>query len=105
MGGVFFETDSKAAKEFVARRGLGKMRHIEVRELCLQKEVLEGKVRVRKVLGTENPVDCMTKVLTKREVEERLGRMGIKIRWAACETSDASGRRKPTMRAGPKGSG
>ena len=105
MGVVNLETDSKAANEFVARRGLGKMRHIEVRELWLQKEVLEGKVRVRKVLGTENPSDLRTKVLTTKEIEERLGRMGIKIRWAVFEASDAFGRRKPTIRAGPKVSG
>ena len=59
------------------------MRHIEIRELWLQKEVLEGKVKVVKVLGTENPADLMTKVLTKAEIEERLGRMGMYVRWSA----------------------
>ena len=44
-------TDSSAAKSFVARRGLGKMRHIEVRNLWLQQEVAEGKVKVVKVRG------------------------------------------------------
>ena len=58
------------------------MRHIEIRELWLQKEVLEGKVKVVKVLGTENPADLMTKVLTKAEIEERLDRMGIDARWS-----------------------
>ena len=29
-------TDSEAAKSFVCRRGLGKMRHLEIRELWLQ---------------------------------------------------------------------
>eukprot|EP00973_Karenia_brevis_P089192 12368167-Karenia_brevis.AAC.1 len=32
-------TDSSAAKSFVCRRGLGRMRHIEIRDLWLQKEV------------------------------------------------------------------
>eukprot|EP00973_Karenia_brevis_P018351 2517538-Karenia_brevis.AAC.1 len=31
-------TDSSAAKSFVCRRGLGKMRHLEIRDLWLQKE-------------------------------------------------------------------
>eukprot|EP00973_Karenia_brevis_P038451 5303730-Karenia_brevis.AAC.1 len=31
-------TDSNAAKSFVCRRGLGKMRHLEIRDLWLQKE-------------------------------------------------------------------
>ena len=35
-------TDSSAAKSFVSKRGLGKMRHIEVRGLWSQEEVLKG---------------------------------------------------------------
>ena len=35
-------TDSSAAKSFVCRRGLGRMRHLEIRGLWLQKEVLES---------------------------------------------------------------
>eukprot|EP00973_Karenia_brevis_P037203 5129251-Karenia_brevis.AAC.1 len=31
-------TDSRAAKSFVCRRGLGKMRHVEIRDSWLQKE-------------------------------------------------------------------
>ena len=37
-------TDSSAAKSFVSRRGLGKMRHLEIRNLWLQKEVADGNV-------------------------------------------------------------
>ena len=36
---IHLGTDSSAAKSFVNRRGSGKMRHIEVRDLWLQKEV------------------------------------------------------------------
>ena len=54
-------TDGSAAKSFVCRRGLGKMRHLEIRDLWLQKEVGEGKVEVSKVRGEENPADLMTK--------------------------------------------
>ena len=60
---VVLGTDSNAAKSFVCRRGLGKMRHIEIRDLWLQKEVREGKLKVVKVLGSENPADSMTKIL------------------------------------------
>ena len=54
---VHIGTDSSAAKRFVRRQGLGKMKHLETRELWLQKEVREGKVVVHKVLGTENLSD------------------------------------------------
>ena len=35
---VCLGTDSSAAKGFVSRRGLGKMRHLEIRDLWLQKK-------------------------------------------------------------------
>ena len=76
---VHLGTDSSAAKSFVSRRGLGKMRHVEIRDLWLQKEVREGKVLVHKVLGTENPADLMTKVLTIGEIEDRLRGLNIRM--------------------------
>ena len=73
-------TDSSAAKSFVARRGLGRMRHIEVRDLWLKEEVRKGLVAVEKVRGDENPADLMTKFLTKREIDEKLMRVGVEVR-------------------------
>ena len=76
-GGLVLNTDSEAAKSFVSRRGLGRMRHIEVRELWLQEEVRKGRVVVKKVAGQQNPADLMTKFLTTSQVVDRLQRMGI----------------------------
>ena len=70
-------TDSSAAKSFVGRQGLGKMKHLEIRDLWLQKEVREGRVVVRKVLGTENPSDLGTKILNTAEIVERLEGMNL----------------------------
>ena len=70
-------TDSSAAKSFVARRGLGKMRHLEVKDLWLQQEVLEGKISVKKVWGTENMADLMTKYLNKEEMRDRMRRASL----------------------------
>ena len=74
---VWLGTDSSAAKSFVCRRGLGKMRHIEIRDLWLQKEVREGRLKVVKVMGRENPADLMTKILNVGEIEERLRGLNI----------------------------
>ena len=76
---VHVGTDSSAAKSFVGRRGLGRMRHLDIRDLWLQKEVGEGKVVVSKVVGTENPADLMTKILGKGEIEERIVGMGMRV--------------------------
>ena len=56
------------------------MRHLEIRDLWLQKEIREGRVEVHKVLGTENPADLMTKILTVKEIEERLRGMSIQMK-------------------------
>ena len=76
---VHLGTDSSAAKSFVSRRGLGKMRHVEIRDLWLQKEVREGKVLVHKVVGTESPADLMTKILKIGENGDRLRGMSIRM--------------------------
>ena len=48
----------------LSRGGLGKMRHLEIRDLWLQREVAHGQVKVFKTPGTENPADLMTKILS-----------------------------------------
>ena len=80
-GLINLRTDSSAAKSFVSRRGFGKMKHLEIRDLWLQKEVGDGKVVVQKVLGTENSADLMTKVLSLSEIRSRLSRMGLVLTW------------------------
>ena len=76
---VHVGTDSSAATSFVSRRGLGKMRHVDIRDLWLQKEAREGKVLVHKVVGTENPSDLVTNILTSGEVGDRLRGMSIRM--------------------------
>ena len=44
-------TDASAAKGIASRRGLGKVRHIEVHQLWVQDKVASGEVEVRKVDG------------------------------------------------------
>ena len=47
--------------EMKSRIVLGRMRHIEVRDLWLKEEVRKGMVVVAKMKGDENPADLMTK--------------------------------------------
>ena len=76
---IILETDSSAAKSFAARRGLGKMRHMEARHLWLQGEVLKKNIKVLKVKGEENPADLMTKYLSEKDVAKHLRKMNIEI--------------------------
>ena len=74
-------TDSSAAKSFVSRQGLGKMKHLEIRDLWLQREVGMNRVVVHKVEGPRNPADLMTKYLKRWEIEVRLNLMGMSVNW------------------------
>jgi hypothetical protein len=62
-GAVELYTDSSAAKSFASRRGLGKLRHICIKDLWLQEEVKVGRIRLQKVQGEYNPADLLTKYL------------------------------------------
>ena len=53
--------DSSAAKSSASRRGLGKLRHLEIKFLWLQECVRRGKVVLSKVRGDINPADVLTK--------------------------------------------
>ena len=61
-------TDSSAAKGVAMRRGLGKVRHIELCELWLQDQVARGKMAVHKVSGGDNFSDSLTKVPSAERV-------------------------------------
>ena len=68
-------TDSSAAKGMAMRRGLGKTRHLEVIYLWLQHLVHRGEVRVKKIPGSENPADLMTKHLSEKDMQAHRVRM------------------------------
>ena len=61
-------TDSAAAKACVSTRGLGRMRHLEVKDLWMQGLVRDGRLRVAKVRGDRNPADVLTKYLDRATV-------------------------------------
>ena len=65
---IELQVDNAAGKSFISRRGLGKTRHVELRDVCIQWEVGEGKVRVVKVEGKANPANVGTKFLSATEV-------------------------------------
>ena len=76
---VHLGTGSNAAKSFVSRRRFGKMRHLEIMDLWLQKEIREGEVEARKVLVIGSPADLLTTVLTIRDLEDRLRGMFLEM--------------------------
>ena len=62
------------------------MRHLEIKDLWLQKEVNDGKVVVSKVRGDLNPADLMTKILGVKEIHQRLDGMNIRVHYGKEES-------------------
>ena len=65
-------TDSSAAKGIASRRGLGKIRHIAVQELWLQEKVSGGALTIRKVPGTGNLADALTKSVDAASISRHM---------------------------------
>ena len=58
---ITLHTDASAAKGISSRRGLGKVRHVELSELWLQDQVARGRIAVKKIKGEDNFSDSLTK--------------------------------------------
>ena len=69
---IRLHTDSAAAKGIMLRRGLCKMRHLEVGFLWLQEAVPTKHLYVFKCRGAENPADLGTKHLSDEVILRRL---------------------------------
>ena len=70
-------TDASASIGIIKRQGLGKLRHIQVRDLWLQQEVKEKKLSVHKVDTKVNPADLGTKSLTSEEIAKHVETLGM----------------------------
>ncbi|CAE7927136.1 RE1, partial [Symbiodinium necroappetens] len=64
------KTDSTAGKGIAQRKGVGKLKHLELRELWLQSYVQDGKVQIRKEPTATNVADLGTKALNGPRIQE-----------------------------------
>ena len=78
--GVKLVTDSSAAKGIAKRRGLGKVRHLDVCHLWLQEKVAKGELQVGAVAGKQNPADLMTKYHSHTDMVNHWGRLAHEAR-------------------------
>ena len=62
----------------MARRlGVGKVRHLDTALLWVQGHIRSGEVTLEKVLGSENPSDCLTKFVSSADMISHLKRMSL----------------------------
>ena len=70
-------SDSNSAKSFASRQGLGKQRHVQTRYLWLQERVALKHITVRKIKGTENESDILTKAVAAPTMQKHMKSMGF----------------------------
>ena len=69
---LVIKVDSSAAIGISNRRGLGKVRHIDVADLWLQDRVKRGEITVVKVPGETNLADGLTKYLDAAKLKHHI---------------------------------
>ena len=77
--GIRLKTDASAAKGISNRKGLGKVRHLEVTQLWLQEKVATGVIKVQKVDGKVNQADALTKYVSRDELEQHMRQVGLAV--------------------------
>ena len=71
-------TDSSAAKGIACRRGAGKVKHLETRQLWVQDLVYNTRVQIEKIPRTINPADLFTHHWLKVDGVTHLTKMSVK---------------------------
>ena len=74
---IRLHSDATAAIGIARRRGLGKLRHLDVEDLWCQEKVRDKTIEISKVLGTDNPADVFTKYVDSATLQKALKRMGL----------------------------
>ena len=75
---IFVSTDSNVGKSIVSRIGASrKTKHVHLRFLYMPELVVSGMVRMRKVLGTLNPADILTKYVPRDTLNRHLPAFGF----------------------------
>ena len=91
--GVRMKTDASAAKGIAARKGLGKIRHIEVSQLWLQDKVADGSIMIDKVDGKVNRADALTKAVQSEQLRDH-------VSWLNCELVSGRHELMPKLETG-----
>ena len=75
---IEIRSDSSAARGHVKRRGLGAMRHIQTRYLCLQERLAEGHLSVGAIAGKVNPADILTRAVCGVAIRKTCSKLGFR---------------------------
>ena len=88
---VQINTDSSTGTSVASRRGAGKIRHLDTRDLWIQERVARGDIIIEKVRGEDNVVDGLTKHVDKQKMDQFMSECGFEKRSGRHELSPALG--------------
>ena len=77
---IAVETDSVAARGMALRLGAGKIRHIDTQWLWVQRIFHERKCSIKKIPGSDNEADLMTKHLDGKRGEQLTRQLGYEYK-------------------------
>ena len=69
-------SESSSAKSFASRQGLENQRHVQTRYLWLQERVALKHLSVKKIKGTDNESDILTKAVAAPTMQKHMQSMG-----------------------------
>ena len=71
-------SDSMSACKLTAKRGPGRMRHMDIKRLWLQEEVRAGRIVIDRIATNVNIADLMTKYIDKNRLETLLDLIALR---------------------------
>ena len=70
-------SDATAAIGIARRRGMGRIRHLDVCDLWVREKFGSKAATIDEVLGTDNPADILTNHVDRQTLIKALSRMGM----------------------------
>ena len=80
-------SDSSAALGIAQRQGMGKLRHVRTQALWVQDVRIEGRLSYKKVLGSRNPADALTKYMPSTLMNQHLATINLEARGGRAEAA------------------
>ena len=77
---LIIKSDAVAAIGMVKRQGLGRIRHLAVADLWIQQKAREGSVHYKKLEGSKNTSDILTKPVESETMERHMRSLGFEFR-------------------------
>ena len=84
---VVLWSDASAAIGIARRKGLGKVRHLDVADLWIQDKLRAHELELHKVAGPSNPADMLTKYVDKNTIAKHLERLGMRFEGGRAESA------------------